>query len=194
MSASLRRLAGAAALAALVAPLGGCGTFGSIEPQRYYVLEPAREVPASRPPAGETPVRVGRVTAASFYDTEAIAFSRSAGTRGYYQFNRWTDRPARRIGELLGERLQRTASRAGLVLNVRLQEMYHDAADPPGTARVELATELVDGPTRTVLARRGFSQSVPAKTFDAPGAVHAFNQAVGRLLDGIEQWVAAEAR
>jgi len=150
-----------------------CAPFGDTkQAQRYYVLEPGYEKSAS------LPVRLGTVTASSFYDSEAIAYSRSPGTRGYYQLNSWTEPPARRIGELLARR----ASGNSPVLNLHLIEMYHDAAASPGTVRVSLAAELPN-------KKKIFTGTAAAASFDAQGAVKGFNEAVGRMLDEMETWI-----
>ena len=176
------------AIALLLAPLAGCGSLGSSEPHRYFVLEPARAAPAAaRSPAAGT-VRLGTATASGFYDTEAIVYSRAPGTRGYYQFNSWTERPGRRIGELLAQRLDRNPAQPGPVLNIHLLELYHDAAAVPGTVRVSVAAELVDPARRAIVGRKVFSSSAPAATYDAAGAVHACNLAVAAVLDQIESW------
>jgi len=160
---------GAAVLAfSACAPLGE-----NKQPHRYHVLEPAME-------AASLPVRLGSVTSSTFYDTEAMAYSRSQGTRGYYQQNSWTEPPARRIAELLQQR----ASGKGPLLQLHLLEMYHDAAASPGTVRFALAAEL-DG------RRRVFTAAAPAAGFDAAGAVKGFNEAVGRALGELAQWLAA---
>jgi ABC-type uncharacterized transport system auxiliary subunit len=40
-----------------------------------------------------------------------------------------------------------------------------------------------------LVARRSFSASASAPSFDAPGAVQALNQAFGTLLDELVAWV-----
>ena len=40
-------------------------------------------------------------TASGFYDSDQLVFSRAAGTRGQYQFARWTERPGKRFADLL---------------------------------------------------------------------------------------------
>ena len=72
--------------------------------------------------------------------------------------------------------------------------IYHDATEQPGTARITVAAELVDAASRAVLARRTFTRSAPAASYDAPGAVSGFNQALAALLGDIEGWVDAESR
>jgi cholesterol transport system auxiliary component len=155
--------------------LFGCSPLGeNKQAHRYFVLEPT--------PAKATPLalRVGTATSATFYDNEAIAYSRAPGTRGYYQLNSWTEVPVRRIADLLNAR----SNGSGPVLNLHLVEMYHDAAASPGSVRVVLSAE-VGG------KRRLFEATAPAASFDAQGAVRGFNAAAGKLLDELETWVQA---
>lgn len=183
--------------AALVA---GCLSAGERTVLRYYVLEgagaPAARAQAARPAT----LLVAPTTTAAFYDTQDIAFSRAAGTRAYYQFHAWTERPGRAIGDLLVARLERGGSfqavaratsgmQGGLLLNTHLSEFYHDAASEPGSARVVLTAELIDPVRRALVARRTFTESAPAATYDAPGAVKAFNAALGAVLDDVSAWL-----
>jgi cholesterol transport system auxiliary component len=159
--------------ALLVLLIAACAPFGdSKQAHRYFVLEPRTAKTDS------LPVRVGAVTASGFYDSDAIAYSRSPGTRGYYQLNSWTEPPARRIGELLA----RQSEDKGPVLSLHLFEMYHDAASSPGTVRVSLVAEL---PGR----KKIFTATAAAASFDAQGAVKGFNEAIGGVLDEIETWI-----
>lgn len=173
-----------AVVAFLAALLAGCAAQGPRDPERYFILEAA---PGAQ--AGEA-VELGPASTASFYDTQEIVFSRAPGTRAYYQFNRWTERPQRAIQAQLAARFP-AASGARRVLATRLDEIYHDAAERPGTARIRLTAQLLDAASRTVIARRVFTASAPATSYDAPGAVRGFNQALGSLLDEIVRWVGA---
>lgn len=188
----------------LSAALAGCTSFGAQPPQRYYVLE----VPASKDVADRTPraatLLVAPTTVSSFYETQDIVYSRSPGTRAYYQLNAWTERPGPRITELLVTRLDRAGSfgnvasvisgvRGDVVLDTHLTEFYHDAMSAPGSVRVGITAELLDPATRKLLARRNFARVEPAATYDAPGAVQAFNRALGGVLDEIAAWVESSA-
>ncbi len=166
--------------AALVA---GCISSGPREAERYFNLDAAPGAPA------KSPAVVAPTSAASFYDTQDMVYSRAPGTRAYYQFNRWTERPQRAIHAQLVSRLQPQGKASGLVLSTHLDEIYHDASAPPGMARIALTAQLVDSASREVLARRTFSRSAPAESYDAPGAVQGFRQALGALLDDVVAWV-----
>jgi cholesterol transport system auxiliary component len=205
-------------LFALAALLSGCVNFG--EPPNtpavvYYVLnDPALPV-ASRPASADAPrdsdplgaqaqhaptLLVLDTTTGSFYDTDQLVFSRSVGTRGQYQFARWTERPGKRFADLMRARLDRQGAwhisaaggyvRGDVLLDTELVEFYHDAASNPGQVRLELRAELVDLKQRKLLGRRVFEQQVPLTSFDAAGAAQASNQAVGRVLDDLTDWLA----
>src|SRR5690606_21705561 len=124
---------------------------------------------------------VEATTAAPFYDTQSIVYSRAPGTRGYYQFASFTEPPARTIGASLERRLQGSgafervvfearAGRDALRLRTHLEELYHDATASPGTVRVTLVAQLFDPASRALIDRRTFTQSAPAASYDAQGA------------------------
>jgi cholesterol transport system auxiliary component len=190
--------------AATIAALGACTSLGSDEPQRYYVLEAAPATAAAAGSPRAAALLVAPTTAPSFYETQEIVYSRAPGGRGYYQFHAWTERPGRRMTELLVRRLERaglfktvasavSGVQGNLVLNTHLAEFYHDAATTPGSVRVTITAELMDPAHRVLLARRTFERSAAAATYDAPGAVRAFGTAVAAILDDIAQWVDASA-
>lgn len=191
--------------AALVVVAGCLPSGGTREAQSFYILDAPEPKNASAVAPRPTTLVVPPTSAASFYDTQDLVFSRSPGTRGYYQFNSWTERPGRTIHELLVSRLERSgafksvvgAERPvpnGLVLRTELEEIYHDAVKPPGEARIVLTAELIDSSRNAPLARRSFSQSAPAPTYDAQGAVQGFRQALGTLLDEVLGWTVEQSK
>ena len=176
--------------------LTACTSFASHQPERYFILEATSAgtaaAAASAAPALASVV-VAPTTAASFYDTQDIVYSRSPGTRAYYRYNHWTERPQRAVHAQLLARLGSAAAADRPVLTTRLEELYHDAADPPGTARITLSVELVDPGSRAVIARERFTGMAPAASYDAAGAVDGMRQALGTLLDDVAAWVGAHA-
>ena len=188
------------ACAALVCVLTACVSSGPRDVQRYYVLEDPGSPAAKAGPPREATLLLAPASASSFYDTQSIAYSRAPGMRAHYQYQSWTEPPGRRVGELLAARLERSGAfrtvasvtstvRGELVLGVHLTELYHDAASAPGSARISLTAELTDPARRSLVARRSFNASAPAPSYDAAGAVHAINQALGALLDELTVWV-----
>lgn len=174
-----------ACLVVLAAFGEACVSAGARQPERYFVLEQRATTPA------RFSVRVAPTTASSFYDTQEIAYSRAAGTRAYYQFNRWTERPQRLVEAALAARLEGDGAETGLVLRTNLDEMYHDAVQPPGSARVAVTAQLV-GASGTVLASRRFTQTAPAVSYDAAGAVRGFDEALGALVDEVVAWIGSQ--
>jgi len=138
-------------------------------------------------------------TTGGFYNADQLVFSRSAGTRGQYQFARWTERPGKRFADLMRDRLDRQGIwrvaaaggyvRGDVLLDTELVEFYHDASSEPGQMRLVLRAELVDLKQRKLLGSRVFEQSVPLATFDAAGAAQASSLAVGRTLDDLSAWL-----
>jgi len=185
--------------------LAGCVSFQDVPPREYYVLDDLAKTGASRQaaPAGRV-LLVNAASASPFYDTQNLVFSRSPGQRAYYQFAGWTERPGRRLSELLMRRLETrgsfksvAATTAGIkgdfVLSTRLEEFYHDTGANPGSVRVEVSAELVDYAGRTIVAQRRFAQSVPAAGENAQAAVAAFNRAATTLLDEMSAWIEGAA-
>lgn len=203
----MKRLLPLAALAWLAAGCVNIGEKRDVPAVVYYVLDDA--APDAKAPAAGPAVQQDRVptllvldTATSgFYDTDQLIFSRSPGTRGQYQFARWTARPGKRLAELMRARLERQGAwrvaasgayvRADFLLDTTLVEFYHDAAGNPGHIRLVLRAELVDLKQRTLLGRRVFEHEVPLETYDAAGAAAASNRAVGRALDDLGVWLAS---
>jgi cholesterol transport system auxiliary component len=216
-------------LLAASAALTGCISLGksSDTPATvYYVLSDLTPLPASSPsasalkdssqspPEGDSDplrakarvesyaptLRVLDTTTGNFYDTEQLVFSRSADTRGLYQFARWTERPSKRFAELMRTRLDQQgvwsvsagggAVRSDRLLNTELIEFYHDAASNPGQVRLVLRADLVDTRQRKLLGSRVFEQQVPLASYDAAGAAQASSLAVSRVLDDLTAWLA----
>lgn len=213
MRAALRRrLLGMFAATPIASGLSGCIGPGQAPAHlRYELDDPAPQAP----PAGVEGAHaaaaarahtllVEGIAANAFLDSTAIAYSRSPGARASYQFASWTERPAVRIARLLERRLAATdvfadvASatapvRGDWLLELRLEQFYHDDQAPPGRVRIELVAGLVDRAARRTIARRRFAQGEPLADESAAQAVAAFGRALSRLLDEIQRWVLREA-
>jgi ABC-type uncharacterized transport system auxiliary subunit len=190
---------GAAVLALL---LSACASTTSDTAHRYYTLEPA-PLPAAvaqRQVARAGVLFVAPVAAAPFYDGREIAFSAVEGTRGRYQFSSWIESPAASLSTAIASGLTRAqlfrsvaspgpAGTGQWLLSVRLDEIYHDARQAPGVARLAMTVELVDLKDRTVVGRRTISVAVAAPSHDAAGAVVGLRQALGTAIDELVEWV-----
>jgi cholesterol transport system auxiliary component len=185
-----------AAAAALV--IAGCISTGNVPPVQFYVLANAGRPAEARPAAeGGRVLLVSPMSVNSFYDTQRLAYSRAEGQRAYYQFAAWTERPGRTLTELLSRRLGAPLTTAGvrgdLVLQARLEELYHDARTAPGVLKLEVSAELVDAAGRRVAERR-FSRSAPVSEENAAAATAAACRALTELLDEIAAWTERAAR
>lgn len=182
------------------AALTGCGTTQS--PQHFYVLDapPAASQPVAAQ-SGAPSLLLMPTTAPAFYDAQPIVYSRSPGTRVYYQLNNWVEAPSRRFCALLGGRLRESGAFAGvattsdgvggnLVLRTDLEEIYLDASGGGGIARISVTATLTDRSNRSIVGRRRFAASAPASTVDVQGVVQGFDAALGPLLDEIVAWTA----
>lgn len=184
--------------------LSGCVNFGLAgedDPRAivYYVMEDAGRTAQAAPPAPRT-LLLADTTAGAFYDTDGMAYSSAPGTRGYYQFARWSERSGKRFADLLLARLERekifaavaqsgSNVRGELLLTTDILDLYHAAVQQPGFVKLELRAEVIDLKTRTLLARKTFVQSVPVSSFDAAGAHRAFNQAATNTLNEVTDWL-----
>lgn len=182
--------------------LSGCLGLGKETPAvTNYVLEDLR-VGTEKVAADPRSLLVLDTSATSYYDNENLVYSRAPGTRGQYQYARWTERPGKRFSDLLQRRLATQSGfasvttaggqvRGDLLLDTELSEFYHEAATSPGSVRVQLRAELIDLKTRKLLGRQWFERSVPIASFDAAGAATGFNQATTGVLDEVVAWLAA---
>lgn len=164
-----------------------------------YVLEDGGHATPAATTNPRTLLVLGTATNA-FYNTDSIAFSRAPGTLGLYQYARWSERPGKRFGDLLLARLEAdrifatvASSGSGIkgdwVLDTGLLAFYHQASTAPGSVHVELRAEVVDMHNRALVARKLFTRDAPAPSYNAAGAVAAFNIATGQLLDDVEAWL-----
>lgn len=185
--------------------LTGCVNFGLAgedDPRAivYYVMEDAGRTAQAATPAQQRTLLLADTTAGAFYDTDGMAYSSAPGTRGYYQFARWSERSGKRFADLLLARLERekifaavaqsgSNVRGELLLTTDILDLYHAAVQQPGFVKLELRAEVTDLKTRTLLARKTFVQSVPVSSFDAAGAHRAFNQAATNTLNEVADWL-----
>lgn len=209
MSTRRRLLFGMPALGA--ATLAGCSAWSINDAPRFefFVIED-RHAPAAAAP---TPSRLPRLDrtllvttgeSQALYESDRIVFTQDGVSRAYYQYSNWSERPGRRILALAEARLgasggfrsvARTTGgvRGDLVLTLRLDELAHHVAEPPGVLRLALSAELVEWRSRTLLARRRFEQSVPVTRIGAAGASQAAGVAVTAVLDSLTEWVETSA-
>jgi ABC-type uncharacterized transport system auxiliary subunit len=146
---------------------------------------------------------VQALAADTIADSSSIAYSRAPAAYAFYQFSSWTERPVRRLPQLLRARLDArgVAAAVGLVgdpldaqwlLRTGFESLYHDAASEPGTARVVVTAELVRRLERRRVARRQFEASAPLAAANAEAAVQAMSLALGRVFDELVPWLESQ--
>jgi cholesterol transport system auxiliary component len=188
----------------LALALSGCVNLGMVGAKDgpaivYYVMEDAGRAAPAASPSPRT-LLMADTAAGAFYDTDGMAFSNKSGTRGYYQFARWSERAGKRFTDLLLLRLEHEKIFASVaqsgsnvsgdwLLITEILDFHHDAAQQPGTVKMELRTEVVDLKTRTLVARKTFTQSVAVPSYNAAGAHKAFNEAATRTLNDLADWL-----
>ena len=149
---------------------------------------------------------VAPTTAASFYDTQEIIYSRRAGERAYYQLSSWTEPPNRGLATLLAARLALGGAFRGAVETGERRARRPAAAHPPASSSTTMPSRR--RARRGSTLERGAERSRPAAAcspsaasaprcrsprYDAAGAVQGFGQALGPLLDEVAAWAAQAA-
>jgi cholesterol transport system auxiliary component len=181
--------------------LTACINFGvdkNAPPVSHFVLEDLGRTATSHTPRPLT-LAVLDTQVTAFYDTDGLAYSDQSGTRSYYQYAQWTERPGKRFTDLLNLRLGRENLYAAVVrdsqvrgdwlLETQLLEFYHDATRSPGKAQILLQADVVDLVTHGLVAHKLFSVGADLASFDAAGAHDALNQATTHLLDDMMDWL-----
>ena len=181
--------------------LSGCALLFSADsgPKEYYLLE-GKECQSNtdyKPTLG-TLLLFATKASPTIYSNK-ILFSKSALTRGYYQLSFWSEPPPDRFNLILQRNLEclgafraviRNSSDSDRILVTEIVEFYHDATSQPGQVVTDIRAELLDAKTRSLIAHQNFKHSIITRSFDAKGAVDAFNQAVNQTIDEISTWVA----
>ena len=181
--------------------LSACMSLGESGPaQQFYVLNDGRVSALTTSPRPYAKTVLLSISAGSpFYDSVRLAYSQQPSARAYYQFANWTTRPSVRLGQLLVQRLnvQGQVNAAWLssdiagdwLLDIRVDEFYHDVSVIPGQARLIVQAELLDRRTQKIKASRVFYLQADAKTNDATGAVAALQTATTTWLDQMSVWL-----
>lgn len=196
------RLIGLLLSAALLA---GCGMTNTRPAISWFTLDdrkPIEEIQRHDPetPPIEKVLLIGQSDANPFYDNTQLAYERPDKSRGYYQYAAWTERPPKRLVTLIERRLaamgdfaavagETAGVRGDLMLNLALDEIYHDTSSTPQQARIVLQAALVDMNTRALIAKHIFVEAASVSAPDASSAVAALNVATTALIDKIVYWV-----
>lgn len=150
--------------------------------------------------ASQARVLVTDATRSGFVNSQRIVFSRSPGTRAYYQYSSWTEPPPAALSTMLRGHLEcaglfsqvgsvESGTGADLRVMLKLVDFYHDASSTPGQAVVEVRVELVQLSEHKLIASKDFTRQVPAETYDAQGAAKALGAASALAVDDIVSWL-----
>jgi cholesterol transport system auxiliary component len=139
--------------------------------------------------------------AAAGFDSPRIIYLREAHKLDYFALSQWVEPPARMLGPLLVNAIEKTgafravvlmpgAASGELRLDTDLVRLQHDFQTRPSQVRLTLRATLVDDKTRRVLAWHEFEAAEPADSEDAYGGVLAANRAVQRVADQLAGFLA----
>ncbi|WP_127470697.1 ABC-type transport auxiliary lipoprotein family protein [Thiomicrorhabdus aquaedulcis] len=186
--------------------LNGCSVLGGIsgsdKPVTTFVLSP--EFSKADKLTGQTPLPYALVLAPvrsnSFDNREFLVFAKQDNTRGTYQYAQWSEKPSRRLDELIFSTLEHSnvyQTLAPLSADVvaqhllvsELLEFYHDATNSPGLVTIKMRFSVYDQTQHALLARQTFTTQHGLDQFNAQGAAKAFNVAVGQQLYQLTKWL-----
>lgn len=184
--------------------VGGCSEFApkpAPEPN-LYVLAAVPAAKAARS-ARDLVLEVSAPHAAPGFDTPRMAYVTKAYELDYFADSRWADAPARLLGPLLTEALERsgglrtvvqapTVVAADVRVNTELIRLQQNFTIRPSRAELSLRVQLVDVRARRVLATRLFEESENASSENAYGGVAAANAALERALARVVDFCLAE--
>ena len=201
-----RLLASGLALVALAA----CSVLSptATPPPAFFSLDDARAAPPAAPPAAPATAPtlvISPPRAAAGFDSQRIIYLREPYKLEYFANSEWVEPPARMLGPLLVNALERSAAfravmqtpaSAGgdLRLDTHVIRLQQEFNTQPSHVRFTLRAYLVDDKTRRVLAWREFDTDVAATSDDPYGGVVAANKAVQTVLVDLAAFCAQAAR
>ena len=199
-----RRLLRTLPLMGVAGLLGAC-SLGNAPRSDFFLLRDAGgPVSGAGGPPIDKVLMVSAMAPPGLYDSDRMVFSGDGLSRSYFQFGYWSERPAQSLQTLAEARLaaagrfrQVVSSTSGvrgdLLLSLRLDELYLDAVQSPGTVWLGVSAELIDWRDRRLLGRRQFRLAAPMQRTGAPGLAEAASQAMGMLLNALSDWSATAA-
>jgi cholesterol transport system auxiliary component len=188
----------------LIAAIGGCTLLPAPREtaRNTFVLQP--EPPSSATPSGtcgrrDATLLVNVPREEPGFDTPGMAYLLQPNVMRYYADSRWIDTPARMMGPLLVQAMERAGCWRAVVrapsttdADFRLdtedlvleQEFFHR----PGRVRLAIRAVLVDMRRQSVVGTRRFEALEEAPAEDAFGGATAANRAAGRILPALAAW------
>jgi cholesterol transport system auxiliary component len=193
----MSRTAPALATGLLCLSLVGCALAGGSKAPATYDLVAPRSFAGIAKPAPYQ-LLIHEPTANSALDTSRLMVRPKADQVSYYKGIAWSDRLPRLVQTRMIETFQNSGavksvspSAGQFALQTELRAFNIDVTGGRASAEIDMFAKLVNTSTGRVVATKGFSARVPAKT-DAPGdAIAAMNQAFTEVLQDTTTWVAS---
>ena len=199
------RLAPVLALFVVAAILAGCASGVPKSVVRHYVPwtlspSPPGDEGASVPvTASSSTLLVAPASVAAFYDTTAIVYSTSAGSRGQYQLHAWTEPPDRQLHRQIRQAIARThrfasvalegdGARGDVLLNTRLSEVYIAVVNGSASAVVSVEATMLDLRRGRVLMRETFSHRVPIGSDRPEDGIAGVRLALNAVVQDVAVW------
>lgn len=193
----------AAALALVLAGMGGCG---ATRPTSYYQLSIPAAAPASSTlDAYPVSLLVGRFTAPEIYRGDDMVYRTGPDELGIFEYHRWAASPPemleiifvrrlRESGRYRSVQLLRSNSSGDYILRGRLYN-FEEVEGPPLAARVSLEVELEEASTGKILWWQSYAhdQEVPGKGAQSVSAVVEaldanVEQGIGEMMAGLDRY------
>jgi cholesterol transport system auxiliary component len=185
--------------------LAGCIMPRATEgPLHTYLLSPEKGAWAAQP-SGNKPKAHGVLLlsaphAEPGFDTPHMVYLTRPHEVGYYVTSQWAETPARMIGTLLMQSLEKSglwrvvvsmpsSVRGDHRLDTLGFVLQQEFLQRPSQVRVGFLLQLVELREQVVIGTRRFEVTENAPTDDAYGGVLAANRAVATLLDQVAAWV-----
>jgi cholesterol transport system auxiliary component len=192
----MSRPAPALATGLLCLSLLGCALAGGSRAPSTYDLIAPRSFAGSAKTANYQ-LMIYEPTANSALDTSRLMVRPQADQVSYYKGVAWSDRLPRLVQTRMIETFQNSGavksvspSSGQYALQTELRAFNIDVTSGRAAAEIDIFAKLINTSSGRVVATKGFSARVPAKT-DAPGdAIAALNQAFTEVLQDTTTWVA----
>lgn len=180
--------------------LAGCtGLPFDKPPPQLFVLTPKSSFPDDLPKV-EWQMTIDLPLASASLNTSRIAVHRTAVSLDYYEGAAWADTAPKMVqtlliesfensGRILGVGRQSAALRSNYNLVTELREFQAELGNG-GTPKVRVAlnAKLVRFPQRDIVAATGREAVITARSGHIEDVVHAFDDALGKVLKDIVSW------
>lgn len=191
-------------IATLLLIIAACSGPFNRPPPQLFLLSPKSAFDTSLPEV-EWQLSVDVPVAQAGLNTSRIAIRRTPVRLDYFEGVNWSDAAPRVIQTLLVESFENSqrivgvgrqdvALRADYALVTELREFQAETIGGKPEARVRLHAKLIRLPRRIIVAGTSAEAVVPAKGESVDEFVHAFDDALGKVLKQIVSWSLREGQ